>query len=230
MGNIWKNKYGITYLIIIAIVILAIIIVILNYNKLLFNSYENEVFLATNNYDSVDENSNEILKYIEASQYRRSYTQIELEQFSQSKLNEYIHIIYSKLVEQKIVITGNFTQNATVIPNTKIGDIFCIEISTDNKKCITLAYTTDIKQIYLYIHLIGKEKVESTNSEIDFEEIKENIKTYVDIKESINFDEIIKKEDKYFLSDHNNKLKVIYDCNLKNIISLQYGFEDIIDK
>lgn len=230
MGNIWKNKYGITYLIIIAIVILAIIIVILNYNKLLFNSYENEVFLATNNYDSVDENSNEILKYIEASQYRRSYTQIELEQFSQSKLNEYIHIIYSKLVEQKIVITGNFTQNATVIPNTKIGDIFCIEISTDNKKCITLAYTTDIKQIYLYIHLIGKEKVESTNSEIDFEEIKENIKTYVDIKESINFDEIIKKEDNYFLSDHNNKLKVIYDCNLKNIISLQYGFEDIIDK
>lgn len=230
MGNIWKNKYGITYLIIIAIVILVIIIVIFNYNKLLFNSYENEVFLATNNYDSVDENSNEILKYIEASQYRRSYTQIELEQFSQSKLNEYIHIIYSKLVEQKIVATGNFTQNATVIPNTKIGDIFCIEISTDNKKYITLAYTKDIKQVYLYIHLIGKEKVESTNSEIDFEEIKGNIKTYIDIEESINFDEIIKKADKYFLSDYNNELKVIYDCNLKNIISLQYGFEDIIAK
>ena len=230
MGNIWKNKYGITYLIIIAIIILAIIIVILNYNKLLFNSYENEVFLATNNYDSIDENSDEILKYIEASQYRRGYTPIEVEQFSQSKLNEYIHIIYSKIVERKIVSTGNFTQNATVIPNTKIGDIFCIEISSDNKKCITLAYTKDIKQVYLYNHLISKEKIETENSEIHFEEIKENIKTYIEIKESINFDEILKKEDKYFLSDHKNELKIIYDCNLKNIISLQYGFEGIIDK
>ena len=132
MKNIWKRKCIIPYLLIITIVL--IIIVVYNYKKMIFKSYENQIIEIKNNYDLNITNNNEVLKYLEASQYRRSYTEKELEQFNQSKLNEYIHIMFNTLLEVNLIDSIGYTKNATVIPDTKIGDIFCIEISVNNKK------------------------------------------------------------------------------------------------
>lgn len=101
MKNIWKRKCIIPYLLIITIVL--IIIVVYNYKKMIFKSYENQIIEIKNNYDLNITNNNEVLKYLEASQYRRSYTEKELEQFNQSKLNEYIHIMFNTLLEVNLI-------------------------------------------------------------------------------------------------------------------------------
>lgn len=225
MKNIWKKKCIIPYLLIITI--LLIMIVVYNYKKLFFNSYENQIIEIKNNYDLNITNNNEVLKYLEASQYRRSYTENELEQFNQSKLNEYIHIIFNTLLDVNLIDSIGYTKNATVIPDTKIGDIFCIEISTNNKKYLTVAYTQNFEQIYIYLDIKENNSLEVNNAKLNLDYTKEILKNYIGITNSISFENITKNENEYILIDKTNDLKVIYNCKWQIITVLQYGFTNL---
>ena len=228
MKNIWKRKCIIPYLLIITIVL--IIIAVYNYKKMIFKSYENQIIEIKNNYDLNITNNNEVLKYLEASQYRRSYTEKELEQFNQSKLNEYIHIMFNTLLEVNLIDSIGYTKNATVIPDTKIGDIFCIEISVNNKKYLTVAYTQNFEQIYIYLDIKESNNLEDNTTKLNLDYIKEILKNYIGITNSISFENITKDENEYILIDKTNNLKVIYNCEWQIITVLQYGFTNITIK
>ena len=211
---------------ILIIIIILITLVIFNYKKLVFNSYENKVF-EINNIDSNVANNNEILKYIEASQYRRSFTENELEQYNKSKINEYIHSIYNTLLNISLIDTMKYTQNATVIPNTKEGDIYCVEVSIDNKKCLTIVYTKNFEQLYIILNIEEQKNINKEISELNIDYIKEVLKDYIEITDNIDFENVQKYENEYILIDSKNNLKVVYNCKWKIITTIQHGFNNI---
>lgn len=146
------------------------------------------------------------------------------------KLNEYIHIMFNTLLEVNLIDSIGYTKNATVIPDTKIGDIFCIEISVNNKKYLTVAYTQNFEQIYIYLDIKESNNLEDNTTKLNLDYIKEILKNYIGITNSISFENITKDENEYILIDKTNNLKVIYNCEWQIITVLQYGFTNITIK
>ena len=72
--------------------------------------------------------------------------------------------------------------------------------------------------------------MEDNTTKLNLDYIKEILKNYIGITNSISFENITKDENEYILIDKTNNLKVIYNCEWQIITVLQYGFTNITIK
>lgn len=224
-----KSKLYIISLFIIIIVIVMVVF-FLNSN-VIFTKYENKIIEYGNNYQEKD-NEQEFLEYVQSATYKKNI-QSDNEYLQNSKLykqfiegnayDEFLDFVDNK----KIDITMEINMN--LIPDTSYGNILYVDEKfygyEDNKQynSYILIYNQEENKIY---YKCSFEDEGQSNNDISDEKIMDVVKNKIkelNIEISNFSPTIVKEKNNYILEDKNNHIKIKYNINKNEIVSLFFN-------